>query len=146
MSQDIGGLRFRAEPNINASLGNIYTYAGGGVSLTLGPDAERYQDTPPRVRPAMPGSGYFEKPEDGVSWMLFAGADGRVMGRNIFLDGNTFSNSHSVDKKHFVGDLTGGLAFTLGDYRLAYSLNYRTEEFKNQNDDSSKADIDACHE
>lgn len=133
---DIGDFRFAAEPNINASIGNIYTYAGTGLMLSFGPYRGVLQDKPPRVRPALPGSGYFETPSQGWSWYAFAGADGRAVARNIFLDGNTFSNSHSVDKKHFVGDLTGGLAFTLGDYRLAYSLNYRTEEFKNQNDDS----------
>lgn len=133
---DIGDFRFSAEPNINISLGNVYTYAGTGLMLSFGPYQGVLQDKPPRVRPALPGSGYFETPDQGWSWYVFAGADGRAVARNIFLDGNTFSNSHSVDKNHFVGDLTGGLAFTLGHYRLAYSLNYRTEEFENQDDDS----------
>ena len=118
---DFGDFSLNAEPNINLSLGNIYTYAG----------------TPPRVRPAVPGTGYFDTPERGWSWYVFAGADGRAVARNIFLDGNTFKDSHSVDKEILVGDLTGGIAFTLGDYRLAYSYNYRTEEFKNQ-DEASK--------
>jgi len=136
-SIDFGDFRLAAEPNINVSLGNIYTYAGTGLMLSFGPYQGYLQDKPPRVRPALPGSGYFETPSQGWSWYVFAGADGRAVARNIFLDGNTFSDSHSVDKEYFVGDLTGGLAFTLGDYRLAYSLNYRTEEFKNQDDAST---------
>tara|TARA_B100000242_G_scaffold294325_1_gene276386 strand:+ start:2042 stop:3112 length:1071 start_codon:yes stop_codon:yes gene_type:complete len=131
-----GDFRLAAEPNINVSLGNVYTYAGAGVMLSFGPRYGVLQDTPPRVRPAMPGSGYFETPEKGWGWYIFAGADGRAVARNIFLDGNTFSNSHSVDKKTFVGDLTGGIAFTFSDYRLAYSLNYRSDEFDRQNDSS----------
>lgn len=133
---DIGDFRFSAEPNINVSLGNIYTYGGTGLMLSFGPYQGALQDRPPRVRPALPGSGYFETPDRGWSWYLFAGADGRAVARNIFLDGNTFSNSHSVDKKTFVADFTGGLAFTLSNYRLAYSLNYRTEEFESQDDKS----------
>lgn len=135
-SHDLGNFMLRAEPNINASLGNIYTYAGTGVMLSFGPYQDQLQDTPPRVRPSLPGSGYFEAPDHGWSWYLFAGADARAVARNIFLDGNAFSDSHSVDKKHFVGDATAGLAFTFKDYRLAYSLNFRTDEFDTQSDNS----------
>lgn len=134
-SADFAGLKFRAEPNMNISLGNIYTYTGTGLMLTLGPGGD-LQDTPPRVRPAIPGTGYFTTPNNGWSWHLFAGADGRAIARNIFLDGNTFTDSENIEKEHFVGDLTGGLAFTLSNYRLSYSINYRTDEFKGQNDDS----------
>lgn len=131
-AQDIGSLRLRAEPNVNVSLGNIYTYAGTGLSLKLGPNLGIIEDSPPRVRPAMPGTGFFETPDRGWSWHLFAGADGRAVGRNIFLDGNTFRDSASIDKEHFVGDLTAGAALTFDRYRLSYSFNYRTEEFEGQ--------------
>ena len=126
------GLKLQGEPNINVSVGNIYTYAGTGFSLTLMPDDGTFRDKPPRVRPAMPGSGYFETPEDGFGWALFAGVDGRAVARDIFLDGNTFKDSHSVDKKHFVADATAGIAFTLDRYRLAYSINARSKEFDGQ--------------
>ena len=129
---NIGDYRLRAEPNINVSLGNVYTYAGTGLALTFGPYQDRFQDTPPRVRPAMPGSGYFETPNGKWSWQLFTSVDARLIGHNIFLDGNTFSSSHSVDKKPLVGDATAGVAFTLGEYRLSYALNARSKEFDGQ--------------
>ncbi len=135
-STTLGDYQLRAEPNVNVSFGNIYTYAGTGLTFTFGPYQNRFQDTPPRVRPVMPGSGYFETPDQGWSWYLFASADGRLVGRNIFLDGNTFSDSHSVDKKPLVGDATAGVAFTLGEYRLSYSINARTKEFDGQDDES----------
>lgn len=130
-------LWFRAEPNVVASVGNIYTYAESGISFSLTPYADRYQDMPPRVRPAMPGSGYFETPRDGWSWQIFAGANGRAVARNIFLDGNSFKDSYSVDKKPFVMDAVAGVAFTMGDARLAYSYNYRTKEFDGQANDAA---------
>jgi hypothetical protein len=136
LSKTIGDFHFGMEPNVNVSLGNVYTYAGAGLSFTFGPYQDRFQDTPPRVRPAMPGSGYFETPDQGWSWYMFAGLDGRAVARNIFLDGNTFSDSHSVDKKPLVGDTTAGVAFTLGDYRLSYSLNARSKEFDGQDGES----------
>jgi hypothetical protein len=132
LTQKIGGYRFSAEPNINMSLGNIYTYAGTGVMFTFGPDQNLWRDTPTRVRPALPGTGYFETPPHGFGWYTFAGVDGRAVGRNIFLDGNTFTDSPSVDKNYFVGDLTAGAALTYDDYQLTYSLNWRSDEFRNQ--------------
>lgn len=135
---DLGDdFRLRAEPNINVSLGNIYTYAGTGMMLTFGPYKNVLQDMPPRVKPAMTGTGYFDGRDSNWSWYLFAGADGRAVARNIFLDGNSFDeDSPSVDKKNFVGDLTAGIAFTLYDYRLSYTANYRTREFDGQDEDT----------
>ncbi|HRI77325.1 MAG: lipid A deacylase LpxR family protein [Alphaproteobacteria bacterium] len=121
-----------ATPYIGATLGNIYTYANTGVTFYLTPYNGRFQDTPVRVRPAMPGTGAFVVPDSTFSWYLFGGLEGRVVGRNIFLDGNTFTDSHSVDKKYLVGDATAGLALTYGRTRLSYALIYRTREFDEQ--------------
>lgn len=129
--------RLTAQPSVNVSLGNVYTYAGTGMMLTLGPYQDTLQDTPPRVRPAMTGSGYFDVPESDWSWYIFAGADGRAVARNIFLDGNSFDgDSPSVDKRFLVGDAVAGIAFTISDYRLSYTANYRTKEFDEQEEDT----------
>lgn len=135
-AQNIGDFRLRIEPDVNVSLGNVYTYAGGGATVTFAPYQDRIQDTPPRVRPAMAGTGFFDTPDNELSWYLFGGLDGRAIARNIFLDGNSFKDSHSVDKKYFVGDANAGFALTYDDYRLAYTLNYRTREFHGQDNPS----------
>lgn len=54
------------------------------------------------------------------------------MARNIFLDGNTFQDSHSVDKEIYVADLQLGVAFHFKDMRLAFSQIFRTREFDTQ--------------
>ncbi len=131
---NLGGFRLRVEPDINVSLGNVYTYAGTGASVTFGPYSNRVQDTPPRVRPAMAGTGFFDTPDNELSWYLFAGLDGRAVARNIFLDGNTFKNGPSANKNILVGDTNIGAAVTYDDYRLSYTLNYRTKEFDSQKD------------
>lgn len=134
---DAMGWSAGATPYIGATIGNIYTYASTGVTFYLTPYDGRFQDTPVRVRPAMPGTGAFVVPENTLSWYLFGGVEGRLVGRNIFLDGNTFTDSHSVDKKYLVGDATAGIALTYGRTRLSYALIYRTREF----DDQDKGDI-----
>ncbi|MCB1531575.1 MAG: lipid A deacylase LpxR family protein [Alphaproteobacteria bacterium] len=139
--KNIGPYRLRAEPNINLSLGNVYTYAGTGLNFRFGPNLGTLEDAPPRVRPAMPGTGFFETPKRGWNWYVFAGVDGRAIARNIFLDGNTFRDSPSIDKKYFVGDANAGVAFTYDQYRISYSFNARSKEFEGQDDMSTFGSI-----
>lgn len=118
-------------PHVGGALGNVYTYGAGGLTLRLG---ENLPDDygPPRLRPALPGSDYF-RPTDWFGWYFFGGVEGRVVLRNIFLDGNTFRDSHSVDKYPVVLDLQAGLAISLGKrVRLAYTHLWRTREFREQ--------------
>lgn len=135
VSYDIfDSLNFRVEPNFSVTLGTLRTHVGGGAMMILG--SSKNMDTPARVRPAPPGTGYFETQPYKIDWQVFAGVDGRVVGRDIFLDGNTFENSHSVDKNYFVGDVVGGVSFSYGPARLSYSLNVRSKEFKGQDEES----------
>lgn len=128
------GLTMRASPHAGVTLGNIYTYANAGATVSLMPYWQTAQANPLRVRPSIPGSGYFGVTEKRFGWYLFAGFDGRAVGRNIFLDGNSFENSRSVDKKYFVGDMSLGAAMTYEDLRLSYTVTYRSKEFHNQNE------------
>jgi len=132
--KQLGPIHTRLEPNISTSLGNIRTNIGVGTMLVIGSDP--HLDTPPRVRPAIPGTGIFLPQDNAFNWQVFAGVDGRVVGRDIFLDGNSFSNSHSVDKEYFVGDLSTGISLFYDDYRLSYTLNIRSKEFRSQDKES----------
>lgn len=138
---DFAGLYGSVAPYTGATIGNIYTFADAGFSFRLGPDTERWQDAPIRVRPAMPGTGFFEIPQDDWSWYLFAGLEGRAVARNIFLDGNTFQDSYSVDKEILVGDANAGLALTYGRTRVSFTWVYRTKEFETQDKPESFGSI-----
>jgi len=123
---------FRAIPHLGTTLGNVYTYMNTGMTLQLLPKQGKWQSLPLRVRPAIPGNGAFATFGDKWSWMLFAGIDGRAVGRNIFLDGNTFRDSPSIERYDFVFDANTGLAVTYDRVRVSYALNMRSKEF---NDD-----------
>lgn len=118
-------------PHVGGSLGNLATYLNFGATLRVGQGLARDYG-PPRIRPSLPGSGFF-LPHEGLGWYVYAGLDGRVVAHNIFLDGNTFRDSHSVDSKTWVGDLQAGLVLTLQRVRIAYTHIYRTKEFAGQN-------------
>lgn len=136
LRQDLGPVYFRLQPHAGVTLGNIYTYAASGFTLQLTPNEYKWQSQPPRVRPSIPGTGFFDVPDETFAWNLFGGAEFRAVGQNIFLDGNTFEDSHSVDKEHLVADLSAGVALTYGRTQIAYTLNWRSKEFKTQDDPS----------
>ena len=55
------------------------------------------------------------------------------MGRNIFLDGNTFATSRSVSKKIGVADFTvGGSLYWSHHVKLDITFNQRSPEFDTQ--------------
>lgn len=119
-------------PFAHVTLGNILTYAGVGATVRIGQELDS-DFGPPRIRPGLPGSEAF-RPDGGIAWYLFAGAEGQAVARNIFLDGNTFRDSHRVDRNPFVGDLQAGLALLYKSWRMTFTHVIRTEEFKEQDD------------
>lgn len=118
-------------PSVGAALGNVFTYASTGLALRLGENLPS-DFGPPRVRPSLPGSGFFD-PDDQFGWYVFAAAEGRAVARNIFLDGNTFEDGPSVDKLPFVADFQVGLAFMFDRARITLAQIYRTREYRSQN-------------
>lgn len=73
----------------------------------------------------------FIRPND-YTLHLFVGVDGRAVARDIFLDGNTFQNSHYVDKESYVADLIGGIGWNKDRFSFSYAYIYRTKEFIDQ--------------
>lgn len=134
-SEPIWGTKLRADmtPHVGAALGNVFTHAAAGLTLRFG-EPPRFDYGPPRLQPHTPGSEYYapRDPDDTFGWYVFAGAEGRAVARNIFLDGNTFRDSPSVDKELFVGDLSAGVVLTFDDVRVSYVQVLRSKEFEGQ--------------
>lgn len=124
------GLAADFTPHAGFDLGNINTDAVAGATVRLGYDLPADYG-PPRIRPSLPGSDFFI-PSQEIGGYLFGGVEGRAVARNIFLDGNTFRDSHSVDKEILVGSLQAGAALTYGNTRLSYTHVFMTDEFKTQ--------------
>ena len=123
-------------PHFGFSLGNVATYANAGFELRAGWGLPDDFGTSP-IRPA--GDNSAPRTTDGMSQFtrpigahLFASVDGRGVAHNIFLDGNTFRDSHSVNKKPFVADAAVGIAANFGVYKVAYVRVFRTQEFIGQ--------------
>ncbi|MBC8009106.1 MAG: lipid A deacylase LpxR family protein [Burkholderiales bacterium] len=136
-------LGFDFIPHGGVSLGNVQTHAnlggtarlgfnlpsdfGVGVARGASVGASPIDDLDPRVAP-----------DRDLSIFLFAGADGRAVAQNIFLDGNTWKDSASVDKEHFVADVFVGVGLIAGRWQLTATVVHRTKEFETQPDPWSR--------
>ena len=69
---------------------------------------------------------------DRISIHFFLGVDAFVTSRNILLDGNTFTDSHSVDKKPLTCRFIGGFGVLFHRIKFTYSNVWGTKEFETQ--------------
>ncbi|MEH6443241.1 MAG: lipid A deacylase LpxR family protein [Oceanospirillaceae bacterium] len=115
------------------SLGNVATYVNAGAEWRLGwslPSDFGTSTLKPGGDSNNPATGDPDRRDLQVHG--FAAIDGRLVARNIFLDGNTFTDSHSVYKKKLVADMTVGVSATYRRWSVSYAHVYRTKEFKAQ--------------
>jgi hypothetical protein len=126
----IAGLDTELMPTTSLALGTAYTYAGGGALLRIG-DALGADWGPARIRPAISNSP-LSRPQHDLGWYAFAGLGGRVVARNLFLDGNTFRDSPSVDRRPVVAEAQIGAAVLWRGMRLAYTHVWQSKEFNEQ--------------
>ncbi|HRP11154.1 MAG TPA: lipid A deacylase LpxR family protein [Terricaulis sp.] len=125
-----GGLEFDLTPSAGATIGTLRTEARVGATARIGWRIDNDYG-PPRVRPSLSGVEHFSG--GPLSWSIFAGVQGRGVARNLFLDGNTFrDDGPSVDRNPWVADFQTGFSISAGDWRLAYTYVWRTEEFETQ--------------
>ena len=125
----LGGTEFDAIPHAGVSLGNVMTQANGGGAIRWGWNLPKNFGPPSLIQGV---SSLDRAPENTVSFYTFMAVQGRFVAHNLFLDGNTFQNSHRVDKKNWVGDASVGAALLLGRFKIAYTNAFRTREFDGQ--------------
>lgn len=113
---------------LGGNLGNVYTQAYTGALLRFGYNLPDYFFGGDIIFPRAPN------PVTAPGWSLymFAGPFGRAVLQNIFLDGNTFRDSHSIDKKPFVAEGRAGFAIEKGYYRIMYTYVVQSKEYDTQ--------------
>ena len=124
-------------PHAGASLGNVQTYANAGGTLRFGVNLP--SDFGVDIdRPGSVGTAATDDLDPRVathrdfSLFVFTAVDSRAVARDLFLDGNTFQSSPSVDKEIFVADLSAGVGLIAGRWQLTLTQVRRTREFKTE--------------
>ncbi|MGD2294732.1 MAG: lipid A deacylase LpxR family protein [Candidatus Aminicenantes bacterium] len=124
-------------PHVGGGLGNVYTYACTGLQMRLGWNLP-HDFGVSLLRPGgSSGVGYFDRDTsragreyDGI--YLFAAVDEQFVLRNIFLDGNTLQESHSVNKEKLTGNLQLGFGFRVSYFNVKASYVFWSKLYKTQ--------------
>ena len=134
----VGLLGFDTIMHGGVALGNVLTHLNTGAEFRFGWNIPTDFGSA-LIRPA----GNTNAPTDAtdpryqfgknaLSFYIFAAVNGRWVLRDIFLDGNTFEDSHSIDKKSLVGEFVIGSSVVIKNFKISYAQIFRSKEFKGQ--------------
>lgn len=107
----LAGAQWRWGSRLADDFGSVPTWAGSNGTA------------PSRLRMA---------PREGWAGHVFVGTDLRLVAHDLTLDGNTFRNSQSVDRKPLVAELSYGLVLNNGPWRFGVTRYHRSHEFSGQ--------------
>jgi hypothetical protein len=118
-------------PNVKVSVGNVATFVSVGMTVRCG-----YNVPNDFHSNRISSSGYAlprgPKPRSSLSVYVFTTVSGYAVARDVFLDGNTFQDSHSVDKKWLRGELEVGGGISYKKFFLTYTRVFKTKEYDTQ--------------
>ncbi len=124
--------------------GNVETYLNAGLRWQFGASGLIDFRMPPSMRAASPitppkthTAAQPAPPHDGGSahaLQAFAGFNLRAVAHKVFLDGNTWKQSHQVRRRPLVADLIAGFSWRWAGFDFAYAHSLRTREFFGQVD------------
>jgi lipid A 3-O-deacylase len=133
--------RLQAIPHAGVALGTVHRHLEGFATVRLGmnlPD----DFGPGRLADPTAATGQQQR---GWFWYAFARAGGRLVEHNIFLDGNNFRDSHSVEKRPVVGEASVGAVVGYRGDRWATQMNYSqtalSREFRGQDGSDAYASL-----
>ncbi|MGR8948481.1 MAG: lipid A deacylase LpxR family protein [Gammaproteobacteria bacterium] len=136
-SENPSGFGYDLITHIGGAIGNVYTYANAGAEARIGWNLPADFGTS-LMRPGGNSSAptTYNDPrlnsQKNFGAHLFTGITGVLKLRDVFLDGNTFRDSHDVNKEYVVGDLVVGASVIIHQIKLSYAQVFRTREFEKQ--------------
>lgn len=138
-TRGVTGSRFDMDAigHAGLALGNVRSHLNTGAEFRAGwsiPDDFGTSAIRPGGENSTPDSVWDPRFTGNRKWGLhtFVSFDLRLVGQDIFLDGNTFKKSHEVTRESVVADVAIGISYIYGGARLSYAHIFRTREFSQQ--------------
>ncbi|MDX1764060.1 MAG: lipid A deacylase LpxR family protein, partial [bacterium] len=131
------GFNYDFSSHLGGRIGNVAVYANAGVEIRFGWQLPTNFGTCPirlgcEADKSNGRSVELFSPGSPFTYHGFVGIDGRVLLRDITLDGNTFKESHSVDRKSLVADVMVGISVEYGRLLASYAYIFRSHQFEEQ--------------
>lgn len=143
----VGSFGYDTIVHIGGAAGNVFTHLNSGAEFRFGWNIPTDFGSA-LIRPAGNTNAptdatdpRYQHGKDALSFYFFTAANGRWVLRDIFLDGNTFSDSHDIDKKSLVGEVIVGSSIVLKNFKISYAQIFRSKEFDLQRSGQSFGSI-----
>ncbi len=122
--------------NAGGAVGTVKTYANVGLSVRYGWNVPNDCGNFP-IQPATCFNAELKQSAYNIhkNWFgahLFASVSAQAVLHDIFLDGNTFRESHSVDKKPAICVFMGGIGLIVNKVKVVFAYVERTKSFETQ--------------
>lgn len=122
---------FDASSYSEIGVGNLRSDIGTGLSMRIGNMLNQtYESINPVSSSIM--SGMSVNDNDKFYWQVFSSAYASYLFNDISLNGNTFSNSHSVDIIHEQLTVSIGTAFLYNHWGFVFSVHRGNKQFEGQ--------------
>lgn len=128
-------------PQVELAVGSVYRNASAGATWRIGhnlPD----DFGPGRLADVRAETGSNQHNTGGYGFIRVAG---RVVEHDLFLEGNSYKESHGVDAETFVGEIQTGIAvyhrYRGWLFNANYSQTFVSEQFDGQNGSDAYASI-----
>jgi lipid A 3-O-deacylase len=124
------------------SVGNLATFANAGFEVRFGgrlPDDFGSAPTLPVAENTAPSSGPSYARRSSIHGFL--ALDARYVLHDITLDGNTWRDSPSVERRDLVADIGVGFAMYWQAWTITFARYFRTKEFETQREDTKLGSI-----
>ena len=129
---NIGGLEFELLPAVGFDVGNVSIKARGRATFRFGKHLPNDFGPPTFLGHRDHTATAFGSKDD--SWSIYGyttlGVD--AVAHSIFLDGNTFATSPSVEPEPIVAQITVGLIATLGCFQFGIAETWQSDTFQTQ--------------
>ena len=133
--KELWGVESSIVPYLGGEMGNVAITANTGILLRFGWNIP--EDFGSSTIDEGGGNGIpvrtkclVETPKPW-SFNFYLSAGGTLVARDLFLDGNTFSSSHSVNKELFKGYSAFGISGRYENFNIDYIQTYHTKQYEN---------------
>ncbi|MCI5044623.1 MAG: lipid A deacylase LpxR family protein [Aquisalinus sp.] len=133
-----GDLESEVIANAGLTAGTLLTQAHVAANWRLGFDLGD-DFGPVKLYPYV-SAGQWDN-QSRLSGYIYLGGTVRAVARDIFLDGNTFSDSESVDKEFFVPDWNAGAVVQLGVAQVSFTYQERGQSYETQDTPHKTASV-----
>ena len=117
---------------MRGGIGNLRSDLGAGAEFRWGQGLQgNFSSSSAFPRQKLNGAKYAAK-----GWYVFANSAAFYVGNDIFIDGNTFENSHHVDLIHFQYGASLGVMAHISSWNVTFTLLQLSDQYQGQNERS----------